>query len=111
MEQVIKVFMAVFSIIMLSMIGLGVISSMITIHEAVTFKSDVIKEIENSNYSETVITKCKEQAVSQGFELEVNVMQYDADNKYTMAEVIVKYNFTVPILSIEKEHQTSGYAR
>lgn len=111
MEQIIKTTMSIVIILIFTVLGLHLISSNIAAHEAVSFKSDVIKQIENSNYNENVIEQCKQQAISQGYTLEVNVMKYDDDNKFTMAEVIVHYEYNIPILNINNLHQTSGYAR
>lgn len=111
MELIVKIFMSVFFLIMTSLVGVGLISSSISTHEAICFKSDVIGEIENSNYNTTVIEECKAQAADQGYTLEVNPMSYDDNANYTMAEIIVHYTFNIPLIKYSSEHQTSGYAR
>ena len=75
------------------------------------YKADVIAEIENSNFNPNVITSCISQANANGYTLSVQNVQYDEDNFYTCAEVVLGYKYTMPLFNISADKTTRGIAR
>ena len=73
-------------------------------------KEDVITEIENSDFNQTVITSCISQAQSAGYTLAVTPSA-DADGETVSADVVLSYSYKIPIFGIEKTHMTRGIAR
>lgn len=75
------------------------------------YKADVIAEIENSNFNPNVISGCISQAALAGYTLEVRVCEYDADNDIKSAEIILEYNYAIPLFGISDTKTTRGIAR
>ena len=72
---------------------------------------DVVSEIENSNFSDDVISSCIEQATENGYTLAVNKIVVDPKSYDQIAEVTLKYNYTIPILKLDEEKIVKGVAR
>lgn len=79
--------------------------------DADEYKSDVIAEIESSNFNDAVIDYCKTQAAQNGYTLTVTGCQYDADNNIQMAEVILEYKYAMPVFNITSTKLVRGTAR
>ena len=75
------------------------------------YKAAVVAEIENSNFNVYVIQGCKEQAKKAGYELEVTNYVYDKNNDIQTAEVIVTYEYEIPLFGIHRTETTRGIAR
>ena len=74
------------------------------------YKADVIAEIENSDFNRDVISSCISQAQSAGYTLTVTPSA-NADGETVSADVILSYDYKMPVFGIEKTHQTRGIAR
>lgn len=110
MSQIFKTVMSI-AIITLGVVIIG--SLMIAdadSNKAKQYKNDVIQEIECSNMSESVIDSCINTAAAQQYTLKVNKIT-DSSGKNVMCEVILNYNYTVPILKLIKSHECRGFAR
>lgn len=79
--------------------------------DADEFKSDVIAEIEDSNFNAAVINNCKQQAADNGYTLNVTNVTYDEDSNIQLAEVILTYNLDVPFFGISSTKEVRGIAR
>lgn len=90
---------------------IGLLSVEIDYEKAKNYKADVITEIENSNFSDKVIDACVENAENNGYELTVNPTTVNAHTNEQYAEVILKYNYNIPILNIQKTKELRGFAR
>ena len=87
------------------------VNSTLQISLAKEYKADVIAEIENSNFNPNVIASCISQANANGYTLSVQNVQYDEDNFYTCAEVVLGYKYTMPLFNISADKTTRGIAR
>lgn len=123
MSQIIKTFIGTFFILLLIFLGTGIISAQIDVSNAQNYKADVVAEIENSNYSPSVINACIRQAKSSSYKLSVKVYAREkAAVTYTepavmdtdgveMAEVVLTYPYTITFLNSITEHSVRGYTR
>lgn len=123
MSQVIKSFMGMFFILLLLLLGVGVISAQMDVSDAISYKSDLVAQLENSNYSPEVINGCIEQAVQNGYEISIKTFTEGGSVKvYTtpsagdttdvvMAEVVLTYPYQIGFLNSVTKHQVRGYAR
>lgn len=75
------------------------------------FKSDMVAEIENSNFNPKVINACREQAQAAGYELDIRSIQYDENNFMQSAEVLLSYSYKLPLFGIQGTKTTRGIAR
>ena len=74
------------------------------------YKADVIAEIENSDFNRDVISSCISQEQSAGYTLTVTPSA-NADGETVSADVILSYDYKMPVFGIEKTHMTRGIAR
>lgn len=110
MEHIPKVYIGLFLIFINVFLAVGVVSANINTSKATTFHADCIDEIENSNFSPTVIEKCKESASDIGYTLTVTVYK-NSRNEPEMAEVVLDYKYAIPFLNINTTHEKRGFAR
>jgi len=74
------------------------------------FHSAVISEIEASDFLPQVIENCKKKAKDSGYnDLTVTIQESEKGNYY--AEVVLDYNYSIPIINFFMNHQIIGYAR
>ncbi len=73
MESVIKGFVGLFCMVAVVVLGYGVVSMAMSNRMADTYIDDCVNKIENSMYSDAVITECKEAAKERGYDLDVNI--------------------------------------
>lgn len=123
MSQVIKSFMGMFFLLALLLLGVGILSAQTDVSDALDFKSDIIVELENSNYNAEVLNACIQQANENGYSIEIKtyapgneVVSYTSPNAadttgVVMAEVKLTYLYRIGFLNTVTEHQVRGYAR
>lgn len=75
------------------------------------YKAAVVTEIENSNFNSKVIKSCIRQAKENGYHLQINNCLYDDLYDIRTAEVILSYQYNIPLLDIAGEKTTRGIAR
>ena len=100
MGQVIKTYLGMFFLMVTGMVGIGVVTAGIQSANARNYHTDVISEIECSNFNEGVLEACKQQAQDDGYELRVRTMSYDAQGHTKRAEVILDYEYAIPVLNL-----------
>lgn len=110
MENIFKTYLGIFLIFTGIFVSAGIISASISASNAVSFHADVIKEIEDCNFAQSVIDACKESAKSAGYELTVQPIK-DANGRTVMAEVILDYEYNLPFLNLFTDHEKRGFAR
>lgn len=121
MEQIIKAFTGIFFLMLLFSLGIGILSAQLQAEEAKEYKAAVVSELENSNFSPSVINGCISQAKEQGYELAITVYQtehimtyQDATARDTsgayMAEVVLHYPYEIGVLNSRNMHSIRGYA-
>lgn len=114
MEQVAKMFLGIILMIFLAFTSIGTISASIDASHAEDYAAKVAALIEAGDFNANVIQTCKDKAVEEtGYKrLEVNVMDVNQDGRPDMAEIILYYDYTIPILNITgREHAAKAYAR
>lgn len=123
MSQIIKSFMGLFFVLIILFLGVGIISAQMDVSHALDYKSDLVAQLENSNYSPQVINGCIEQALQNGYGISIKTFTEGGSVKtYTspsasdtrdvvMAEVVLTYPYQIHFLNTVTEHQVRGYAR
>lgn len=122
MEQVIKTYLGIFLMMLLSTVGIGIVAAEAQICQARNFKSDVVVELENSNYNREVINACIKQADELGYQLQVNLYEDSGavtvcengnvppvEKEVTMAEVILHYAYRMGPFHSKTEHSIRGF--
>lgn len=110
MKQVPGIFLSLFLIMLGVVVTTGIIRANMVALRATEFHSDVISEIENSNFADSVIEACKTQAAEAGYELVVE-KYVDEKGITNMAEVVLCYDYKIPFLSVDNKYYKRGFAR
>lgn len=86
--------------------------SMVSMHlntqAARNFHAQAVNEIENCNFSDSVIAGLIEEAHNMKYTLDIRKYQV---NDTMMAEVVLKYNYTIPFLNIMDSPIIRGISR
>lgn len=110
-----KYIVEAFTILIVIILGLRCCTDLVSASgqtsAAKEYKADVIAEIENSNFNPNVINACISQAAANGYELQVSNYTYDADHDIQTAEIILKYEYKMPVFGITDTRSTRGIAR
>lgn len=123
MSQIMKAFLGIFLIMFMAVTSSGVLSGFLTVVQAQNLHSQIITELEDSDFYRDVARECFESAERQGDVLGITF--YMADNttktatqaaqipdsdQIVRARVELKFNYKVAFFGIEQEHILSGYA-
>ena len=111
MKQVIGAFGILFILMINIFVCTGLIGAGGQIAAAKEYKSQVVAELENSNFNPVVIDACKKKAAQDGYELTISECIYDAWQNMNAAQVALTYHYRIPILGISEENITSAIAR
>lgn len=111
MGQIMKTYLGIFFLLVTGLVGIGVVTAGIQSASARNYHSGVISEIECSNFNDAVVTACRQQAKEEGYELEVKTMSYDALGHTKVAEIILHYEYAIPVLNLVTDHQVRGFAK
>lgn len=111
MESIPKVFFSLFLFLIVTVLGINIINAGQNKSEAESYKAEVIAEIENSNFSDEVISECVSNAEKNGYTLTVNKTVVDADVEEYSAEVVLGYTYSIPLLNVDSTHYIRGVAR
>lgn len=111
MGQIMKTYLGIFFLLVTGMVGIGVVTAGIQSANARNYHADVISEIECSNFNDAVVSSCRQQAKEDGYELVVKTMVYNAQEHTKMAEVILHYEYAIPVLNLVTDHQVRGFAK
>ena len=111
MRQIIGAFGILFIMMANIFICTGLIGASGQVAAAKEYKSQVVAELENSNFNPGVIDACKKKAAEDGYELEISDCVYDAWQTMRAAQVALKYHYRIPVLGIYEENITYAIAR
>lgn len=110
MKHIPVIYISVFMILFGVSVSTGLIKANMTALRAAEFHMDAIAEIENSNFADSVIDACVNQAAECGYQLNVEKFT-DTKGVTNMAEVVLSYDYRIPFLNIDNKYCKRGYAR
>ena len=110
MSQVFKTYLTLFLIFLGVFVLIGIITADIDVSNARDYKNYVIDQMENSNLSESVIKDCETNAKTYNYHLETKSIKDDI-GKIIAVEVLLKYNYSIILIDVLREHELRGYAR
>ncbi len=111
MGQIMKTYLGIFFLLVTWMDAICEVTAGIQSATARTYPPDVISEIECSNFNDAVVSACCRQAKEAGYDLQVKTMAYDARGHAMIAEVILDYEYAIPVLDLVTDHQVRGFAK
>ena len=114
MPVIIKSFMGIFFFSLVVFLGLGIVNYQMDVNRALHYKQDVIRELQNSNFSPSVMNACMKTGEDRDYEVSIDVSLGDGSHAtYTngcqaqdtadvsAAYVTVLYKSRLPFLGIE----------
>ena len=103
LDIVYKAFVGVLAAVVIIGSGLGVITGFSQAVAADNYMESVSKAIVESNYNETVIDQCQEEAEANGYVLEVDVERAAKAGVNSYAKVELTYYFEIPLFGIRQQ--------
>ena len=124
MPVIIKSFMGIFFFSLVVFLGLGIVNYQMDVNRALHYKQDVIRELQNSNFSPSVMNACMKTGEDRDYEVSIDVSLGDGSHAtYTngcqaqdtadvsASYVTVLYKSRLPFLGIETSNRLRGFAR
>lgn len=129
MKEIFEAFLGLFFLTLLMVGGMSVIGAGIDARNADATKTGYIAELENSNFSASVLDGVLADANSQGYALKVDLYHQDASGNRTMSQGIssaagipdtsdvymarldLTFDYSFSLLNTVTPHQLVGYAR
>lgn len=122
MSQIMKAFLGIFLIMFMTVTSSGILSGFMTVMASQDLHSNIINELEDSDFDRSVASKCFENAALNGNKL--NITFYMADNTIQTAssaaqipsndvkkaKVDLSFDYNIAFFGINEEHILSGYA-
>lgn len=110
MSQIIKTYLSVFLLAVMVLVGVSLIGADTGVSNARAYHDACVKQIEESNMSQSVIDSCKSNAATLGYTVTTNNITDDR-NKVVAVEINTDYTYKVPILGISTTHSLRNIAR
>lgn len=113
MSITIKTYVGMFLLLLSVFTMAGIMSASIDANNARDYHAAVVAEIEDANFAPSVINACKTQAAESGYTLLVDSSSIVSDDtgRATMMEVILSYEYHIPLLNVSNTQQIRGFAR
>ena len=110
MAQIVQFFSNILLMLLGFFLCISIVAGVCRITQADAYKADMITEIENSNFNESVINACMLQANEAGYAVEIRPCYYDVDGDMTLAEITLEYAYQIPLLGVAEKKQLRGIA-
>ena len=110
MSQTIKVYLSVFILAVTVLLCISLIGADTGVSNARAYHDSCVRQIEESNMSQSVIDSCKSNASTLGYTVTTRNISHEK-NKVVAVEVITDYKYKIPILGIESTHSLRNIAR
>ena len=112
MEQVFKVFLTLFCLMILSFTATGLIISSMNASRADAFISDAANGVSMGNFQEDVISDWQSEAAEKGYQLAASKKDANGDGYTDAVDLTLTYQYVVPYLNMAgSEHTLKAYAR
>jgi hypothetical protein len=89
-------------------IGIAYVSQNIEYSCAQNFFNSVVREIENSYFSEDIMEQCAQKAKENGYELSIREF---SSKEHKDAKIRLDFSYTYPIIQKVQRYSIEGYAR
>ena len=113
MEQIIKAFIGIFFLLILTFGGIGITSAAIDASNAEEFVADAAQIVEASNFSPAVMENLKEVAKEYGYiDLNFQETDVDGDGETDLVSLDLTYRYSIKLLNaISSLHHAKSYAK
>lgn len=110
MSSTIKTYLGILLTTIAVVIQIGIITQDKIASNAVSFKNDVVEELQCSHFAPSVMQSCIDTGASLGYTTEITPIS-NGTGEIIMCEVIIKYKYTIPVVGTQIDQEARGYAR
>lgn len=129
MKEIFEVWLGVFFLALLMVGGMSIISAGIDARNADATKTNYVAEIQNSNFSASVIDGVMSDAAEDGYDVTIDLYRQDASGARSttiglttgwgvpdtsdvyMAKVNLSFDYAFSLLNVVSQQELVGYAR
>lgn len=111
MEQIFKIFTGIMILTFHFFLCICVFLACEQRERADDVKSNIIAELENSNFNENIIASCIQFAKENGYEVTIDKAVYDKEQDLILADVELSYTYEIPVLGLKQTKTLEGVAR
>lgn len=107
MKVAIEIYVSLFILCLTMALCVGFISSDLTVMEARDCYYSYVNELQESNFADSVVTACIDDAAEQGHSLSIDILEDGNGNR--SANVVLSYQYKVLPLGISQNKSIRGY--
>lgn len=111
MKHIVEGFSVLFVLTLNLFLAVGMLTVTAKVTEAKEYKAAVTAEVENSNFNPNVIAACIQDAAAQGYVLEIDMCEYEEEEGRQIAEILLTYDYEMPLLGVSGQRVTRSIAR
>ena len=125
MSQVMKGFLGIFLVLFMAVTGIGILGAFLQVMDAQDFHTQIIDELENSDFAASVLREQLQRAAESGYELKVTLYQNeetslmyedpemvpDTLSGIELAGVELRFLLQIGFFQMADWHTINGYAR
>lgn len=110
MSTIPKIYMSLIITVALVVIAIALITQDKNASNAVSFKNDIVEELQCSHFAPSVIDSCKTAGTNLGYDTVITPIT-NGSGEVIMCEVLIKYKYTIPVVGTQIDQEVRGYAR
>lgn len=104
METVVKTFVGLFFSLVLLILGIGMIAASVNARNATAFAAECASRIENSDFADSVVQECEQEAAEKGYVLEVEISGREDRPEVKFGSLSLEYPFRIPLIGVEQQN-------
>ena len=106
MKIAVELFASLFVLVITVAICIGIISSDLTVMDARDYYQSCVNQMQESNFADSVIDACIEDAAKEGYSVYVEIIDSDGERSVW---ITMKYYYKIAPLGIKQEKVIEGY--
>ena len=101
MEVIVKSFIGIFCLLLLTVTGIGITSASVASRNADSFLSSCVERMEASHYAKNVVEACQADAKTQNYDLQVEWSTRAGKERAAYGNVALTYVYGMPFFDLE----------
>lgn len=108
MKNIIEYFLLFLFLLMFLWVGITYVNQNITVNNARAYKSAMVLQLQNSDFSDAVIQELILKAEEDGYHIEIE--DYGFDDVKKIKKVSLLFTYRIPLINYSKDFVIEGYA-
>ena len=101
MEVIIKSFIGIFCLMLLTVTGVGITATSVSARNANAFLTASAERIEAAHFAKDVIETCQEDAKEMGYDLNVDVYRPGESKQAAYGRMVLTYDYGISFFGLE----------